>query len=174
MQNDFSACRDNLRNVKQSVAKLVKYFNRRNWPIIVVEFKGNGDTCPEVKFLIQNFEKRLVIKESVGGGKELLEYISANNLEHITDFIFCGVNTCQCVMETAKGFREKTNKRCYVSFRACSCVCDQKYDGTKNKYVQHPANLYQEHCRTSYETGNVRISRKQGTQSQTPTGLVVA
>lgn len=166
MQDYFDACGKNFRNIKNNVRKLIGYFNRRKWPIVVIEFYNKGDTCPEIKNLIADFTKKVIVKRGANGAIELKKYVEDNNLNHIKDFVFCGINTCQCVLETANDFTQ--DKRCYVSFRACACICDMVFCDTNQRECRIAYDMVS-HFR--YKTGfgeclpNIKISKPKLTQT---------
>jgi|JI10StandDraft_1071094.scaffolds.fasta_scaffold474878_2 nicotinamidase-related amidase len=135
MQDFFDPCGKNYRKVKEKVVKKIDQFQRYGNKIIVVQFMKQHKICKEVTEAIKG-DHLYVEKYNQGGGDTLYESLKDSGfLNTIDSYHFCGVHTCWCVHDTAKGlmeiFREKNiNSKVRVLANACAC----HHDSADNPY----------------------------------------
>lgn len=104
VQNDFLG---DLRNVKgttktrrfiNNVCATIKEFRKKNYEIILLNYKNCGKVHDSVMNALENFNHRVIYKNADDGGMNLKKHLSNHN-----KLVFCGMNTNFCVKDTIFG-----------------------------------------------------------------------
>jgi len=118
------------------VATQMKLFIENRWPIVIVEYQGNGDTHAQLLGLVENKYDRWTkaTKRSSGGGKETIEACIKPEFDFDTSYFrCCGVYTDACVFNTVKGLMvERPGALIEVIKEACSPVSFGCYSSLTN------------------------------------------
>ena len=103
MQYEFSSTAElALAGVCKAIVAAKKNLNH----IIVIEYKGSGDTLPEVKRAIGAYKRvSYRTKKLDDGSKEILDVVRRKKLPR--KFRVCGVNLDACVWDSVLGLVEK-------------------------------------------------------------------
>ena len=103
MQYEFSSTAElALAGVCNAIVAAKKSLNH----IIVIEYKGSGDTLPEVKKAIGAYKRvSYRTKKIDDGSKEILDVVRRKKLPR--KFRVCGVNLEACVWDSVLGLIEK-------------------------------------------------------------------
>lgn len=117
MQDDFKFSRDPA--VIKACQREISFAMSRKYGIIFLEFEHAGPTRPEIKSLVQGYDKAyFATKPDNDGSVEAISLIKQHKLYHNTRVV--GVNTSYCVYETVVGL---TNYRGTITVVADACNC---------------------------------------------------
>ena len=88
------------------VVELVRQFREAGDPVVLLEYKGSGNTVAAVRDAVAGYGRcATVAKDDFDGGREVLDACRANG--YPPDFVVCGVAHHCCVMHTANTLAAK-------------------------------------------------------------------
>ena len=91
-----------------NICFLVEHAIYNNWPIIVVEYNGWGDTNLDIRETIGEYpHQKTIIKNDCDGGQKVIDYI--NNTLWPLNFVVCGIFGDMCVPLTVIGLFNNSN-----------------------------------------------------------------
>ncbi len=125
MQSAYSAYKRALNGVRLEIEQAI--FERR--PIVLVEFHSyaikypNKTTVKSIRNLLKDYDYAYYTpKYEVDGSSQIHKCHLKHRRYNFTGFDLCGVNTCHCVGDTAKGLI-KLGYNVSVLRNACACTC---------------------------------------------------
>ena len=118
--------------VIENCKKLINKAMKDNNPIIFLEFKGCGETIPELSDLAKDYEHKYVgIKETCSGADQIKEIVDRYNLQS-KYLMISGIWTDQCVLSSVSGLRSKyPDSHISVIANACGSQTKFQYDWAK-------------------------------------------
>lgn len=91
---------DTSKPIVDETIREIKLAKRRGAAVVIVKFKGCGDTNKRVLDAAKGYDRTIFVsKQQDGGGREVVNVCSANKLKP-KKFRVVGVNRSFCVMET--------------------------------------------------------------------------
>ena len=98
-----------IKEIKKAQIRMIRYFASQSIPVLVLEYRGNGDTIKELKDVIstvpyhtclREYERYFTKSDDDGfTNPMLLEILEALGSEHL---VLMGVNASSCVRRTAQ------------------------------------------------------------------------
>lgn len=120
------------KKVIENVLYEIKLAKRRKAGIIVVEYKGGGDTHDDILSMLKDYdEKERVIKNDWDGSTGIIRACKKNKFD-TTKMRFCGVYRSACVYATVYGMKRKLQKptpiEIEIAINATGCTYNSKND----------------------------------------------
>ncbi len=94
-----------IEELKLNIIDLIKVYMVNGWPILVVEYYGNDETCQEILSIVGGYDKLyLISKDECDGSEEVIGAIDEFGLPNSLNI--CGVYSDECVFQTKEGLKE--------------------------------------------------------------------
>lgn len=103
MQPRFEA--SNCEQTINACATLIKRFRRKNWPIIILEYIGNGQSHQCLLDLIKGYRLGVVSEKNFDDGSSVIYDVCDTKQFDTDEFHVCGVNLGACVRSTISGMK---------------------------------------------------------------------
>jgi len=105
---------------------LIKEFIAHKWPIIFLEWHGEGHTYEELQSLCDGYKNvYFATKDQRDGSREVMNIVESHRLSK--HFVVCGCYTEQCVYKTVVGLYVRANTKPALVWDACSRGAGQFY-----------------------------------------------
>ena len=99
MQDKFSGAKNEW--LIEKIVSLVETAIHNGWPIVVLEYKGCGQTLDEIMKCLGSYSDYDVVeKQGVCGADQVLDHLSKNRSSWPLDFAVCGIYGDACVAAT--------------------------------------------------------------------------
>lgn len=119
----FSQARN--KTLQKNIVKRLGQHRAANQPAILLEYEEHDRTVPTIRRWFADEE--VFIKPQDNGAASVAEAVRDLKLGRHRHFIVCGVNTCCCVLGTARGILTLSRKfRVTLPVYCCRTPCDDK------------------------------------------------